>query len=535
MQQLCIKKLDEIAAVLLDSSKNQEIGLYSGNTGLALFLFYYARFKNSATLHQQASKILDDLFIQIESASHPLFSFCSGIAGVSWLVDHLCRQGFLQANSDEMISDVDIFLYESALFELSHGHFDFLHGAMGVVFYFAKRNRQDYLRHLVRALDNTAVWDGDCAKWRSILNHEERLTGYNISLSHGSSSIALVLCKVLQIMPKDETAEKLLRGAIKYICNQEIPLSQYGCFFPSFSIESQPDLFKTRLAWCYGDLGIAFAIWKTGLLFHHQAWIDKGMEVLLHAANRRGLAENKVMDAGICHGAAGVAHIFHRLYRDSGRKEFKDAADYWCIETLKMAAFEDGLAGYKTWRSEQYGGWQPNDNLLEGITGIGMCLLSFVMPDFSINQFLEWMAELDKSPDYLKEILTRSDIQEAIFLASPVLFDETSKYLNDRLKPKDREKFFYSALKYLSRMATRCTPFGLFAGCSVGQIAENNDICPFYPEQYSRHTRLDMNYLCALAQEIAKDSELRHRLLPQWHSEAQYCCHTLLRLPAAPP
>ena len=50
----------------------------------------------------------------------------------------------------------------------------------------------------------------------------------------------------------------------------------------------------------------------------------------------------------------------------------------------------------------------------------------FRSPYFPINQFLEWMAELDKSPDYLKEILTRSDIQEAIFLASPVLFDETS-------------------------------------------------------------------------------------------------------------
>ena len=134
-------------------------------------------------------------------------------------------------------------------------------------------------------------------------------------------------------------------------------------------------------------------------------------------------------------------------------------------------------------------------------------------PYFPLNFLTEWLAKLDQSPDYLKEILTRPDIREAIFLASPVLYDETSKYLDNRLKQKDQEKFFYSALKYLSRMATRCTPFGLFAGCSVGQTAENSNICLSDPKHYSRHTRLDMNYLCALAQDIANRGELRHRLL----------------------
>jgi hypothetical protein len=28
--------------------------------------------------------------------------------------------------------------------------------------------------------------------------------------------------------------------------------------------------------------------------------------------------------------------------------EFKNAADYWFEQTLKMATFEDGLAGFKT-------------------------------------------------------------------------------------------------------------------------------------------------------------------------------------------
>ena len=136
----------------------------------------------------------------------------------------------------------------------------------------------------------------------------------------------------------------------------------------------------------------------------------------------------------------------------------------------------------------------------------------FRSPYFSFDLLMEWLAQLDNSPDYLKNILSRHDIQEAILLASPILYDETFKYIDDRLKPKDQDKFFFSALKYLSRMATRCTPFGLFAGCSVGQLSIHTDIYLPHPEHYTRHTRLDMNYLCALAQDIAKRGEIKYKL-----------------------
>jgi lantibiotic modifying enzyme len=103
--------------------------------------------------------------------------------------------------------------------------------------------------------------------------------------------------------------------------------------------------------------------------------------ILSHSATRRGLQENSVLDAGVCHGTAGIASIFNRLYLKTAREEFKEAAVYWCQETLSMAKFEDGFAGYKTWRTEKYGGWQTSTSLLEGVSGIGLCLLSFVTSD----------------------------------------------------------------------------------------------------------------------------------------------------------
>lgn len=98
--------------------------------------------------------------------------------------------------------------------------------------------------------------------------------------------------------------------------------------------------------------------------------------------------------------------------------------------------------------------------------------------------------------------------REAIFLASPELFNG-----NNSSDPKKQEKFDHSLQKYFHRASTRCTPFGLFAGCSVGRIGEQTRIELEKIENYKRCTRLDMQYLCALIQEIERLPELRTKLL----------------------
>lgn len=136
----------------------------------------------------------------------------------------------------------------------------------------------------------------------------------------------------------------------------------------------------------------------------------------------------------------------------------------------------------------------------------------FRSPCFHIDLFTEWLEKLDDSFDFFKGILVRNDLKEAIFLASSILYGEIPKYLGERLKPKERNKFVISVLKYLSRMASRCTPFGLFAGFSLGHFGDETNIELADTSKYCRHTRLDMNYLCGLSQDICKLPEVRAHL-----------------------
>ena len=74
------------------------------------------------------------------------------------------------------------------------------------------------------------------------------------------------------------------------------------------------------------------------------------------------------------------------------------------------------------------------------------------------------------------------------------------------------ERAQYSAYRYFERACTRPTPFGLFAGCSMGAVGEQTQIQLCEQKKYRRVTRLDMNYICALTQQIERDGKIREQL-----------------------
>lgn len=133
-------------------------------------------------------------------------------------------------------------------------------------------------------------------------------------------------------------------------------------------------------------------------------------------------------------------------------------------------------------------------------------------PLFSIDSLPRFyqLVEGNRSAFEDKELLL---IEEAIYLASPDLLSEWQKWNNGHLKDSSKiRKLQISLLKYFKRMCTRCTPFGLFAGCSTGTIGAETDIVLKGPEFFKRHTRLDMHYTCALAQEMAKHPLIRQHI-----------------------
>lgn len=375
-------KINEIANSIVNyihNDKNQKIGLYDGDFGILLFLAYYAKLSKRKNFECIFDEYMDSC---LDKLSKGLFhsTFCSGISGILYSIAFLNENKFTCIDIEDAHNAYEDYLVGRMFYDIHEGHYDFMHNSLGIGFYLLKSKDNSTYKNLdllVDALDRHSIKGDATAKWASILNMENKI-GYNICMSHGISSIVIFLSKVIQNDLHNKKAILLLRMAVNYILSQEIDVSKYGSYFPSTSIETENNILKSRLAWCYGDLGVASAIWQAGKTLDNQQWKDKALEVFRYATTRTELDSNFVRDAGICHGTAGIAQIFKRMYIETGIEDFKIANEYWIQETIKMAKFEDGAAGYKAYHGINGEEWKSEYSFLEGIAGIGLSLISYL-------------------------------------------------------------------------------------------------------------------------------------------------------------
>jgi len=366
----------------LSGNLPKDIDLIGGKAGIALFWAYYSRFSKSVDLEKKLSPIISEIFQGIRQ-SYISPTFAGGLAGIGWMIEHLNQNDFIEIDTDSILDSFDEALYPVMLKMMTTGDYDYLHGALGIGLYYLNRKSNPksalYITELVNELDKHTEHFPHGFTWESRLLREEDEMIYNLSLSHGIASIISVLSSFYEANIDCERISNLVNGAINFLLTNknDIKLSKY--FFPSY-IYKNHDYKENlgRLAWCYNDLGISMALLKAAMIFNNEHWKQEAINVLLHTTNIIKWNDTKVEDAGLCHGCTGIAHIYHRSYRYTGIEKFKDSAIYWFNQSLKMADFKDGLAGYKCVKPKKYGGICDEYGFLEGIAGIGLAMISAV-------------------------------------------------------------------------------------------------------------------------------------------------------------
>ena len=376
------KKLFQFEEILKAKEElyNNKQGLMGGKLGIVLYFFYYAKLMDKQELYDYGLELLSSVFEDINNGFN-YHTHAGGLAGVGAVMEILNNEDLVDIDTDELLGELDDYLYEVMIYEIKNGNYDFLHGAVGIGFYFFKRKKSDkskkYLNDLIEEFDKISIKDEDGIRWLSVLDREKKIEGYNLSLSHGLASIIVFLSKLYKENIAIEKVTELLNGSVKYLLDQQQDISQNISYFPSWVCKEEPSTYS-RIAWCYGDLGIGNALWLAGENTRNEKWKKKAVEVLLHSTTRKEDKDTGVVDAGLCHGTAGIAHIYNRMFNYTGEIKFKEAALFWVEKTLKMAKYDDGFAGYKVWRSEKHGGLQNEPGFLEGISGIGLMLISSI-------------------------------------------------------------------------------------------------------------------------------------------------------------
>lgn len=126
------------------------------------------------------------------------------------------------------------------------------------------------------------------------------------------------------------------------------------------------------------------------------------------------------------------------------------------------------------------------------------------------NDAALWERDCRLARRRLRDLLDDPAIREALFLASPSLEERMSTWRED--SEGEAGSIEVRLVKYLERMAARCTPFGLFAGNSVGRLGRETRLELLDRSAAVRHTRLDMDFLSEVVARVTADPDVRSGL-----------------------
>lgn len=381
-------KLKEIGAVLLyETSNHNEIGVLGGTTGVSLFHFYYAKFLNENSHTDKGVEMIFETFDRIQKGyNYP--TFCDGISGALWGLELLKEEQFIELDEDIITPETDEYLLIMMKKDIESNYYDFLHGAIGYGFYFLKRYEnsisriskkryKEYLDVLVVFFKDTAIKNENGIWWKSRNSLDQnKFEGCNLSLSHGISSIINFLSRLAAHPVFYDDVSNLLKLAVNYlICNKN-ENTELVSSFSNFIFEGEFIDPFSRLAWCYGDLGIGLTLLRVGEVLNDEELYQEAILILKQTTKRRSFVETTVKDAGICHGAFGIMHIYNHVYKKTKNSVFKKACHFWARTGLDMAIYVDGHAGYKEYYRRDH--WKSETSLLGGVAGIGLAIISYL-------------------------------------------------------------------------------------------------------------------------------------------------------------
>ncbi|AUD07621.1 lantibiotic dehydratase [Spirosoma pollinicola] len=133
-------------------------------------------------------------------------------------------------------------------------------------------------------------------------------------------------------------------------------------------------------------------------------------------------------------------------------------------------------------------------------------------PTYSIQFLHQLYNQLDTQP--LEAVLRvwYSDpfAQQAIYVASQPLYERCQRWLANE-PVSEQKKLMATLYKYLIRMCTRCTPYGLFAGCAVGTIGDKTILRPVSQVQHP-YARPSMESLILLKEHLVDRVSVRNAI-----------------------
>lgn len=360
-----------------------------GFFGLAVLHAYLAATRSGYDDEAAAARCLDQA-MDAASAMPMGPALHGGFTGVAWVATHLLgRLAGSAADPDDPNQVFDDALLNHLAQSPWTGAHDLVGGLVGFGVYALERLPRPAavacLARVIERLDETAERGDVGVTWFTPpemlppWQREQCPHGHhNLGLAHGVPGMIALLGCACAAGVSPASARALLDGAVAWLLAQQPADGEAG--FASWvgpGITPVP----ARSAWCYGDPGIAAALLLAARCVGETAWEREALAIA-RRAGRRPPDQTGVVDAGLCHGAAGLGHIFNRMFQATGDPALGEAARLWLERALAMRQPGRGIAGFSTLVPGEDGSLRRHDDpgILTGAAGIALALLAAATP-----------------------------------------------------------------------------------------------------------------------------------------------------------
>lgn len=365
--------------------------LASGSAGLAVCHAVAAHAGASGRGEQGRGLAAASLDSAIEAlASQPLtLSLYSGFPGIAWAADLVDR--LLPGAAGDRNDDIDLALARAVERYPASGPYDLIDGLTGLGSYALARwprpAAAECLTGVVKQLAGRARSDTGGVCWPTApaalpgqLRQLYPGGAVDAGVAHGMAGILPLLARACALGVCEDIARPLLEGAVGWLLSHlvEAPAGRTAPALVATGVAPGP----ARSAWCYGDPGVALALLLAARDAGEPGWELAGTELALRAASRPP-ERTGVTDAGLCHGTAGLAHLFARMHGLTGRPELAAAAVSWTERTLDMCGpltepggAPPGREPGAAWNGAAWNG----PGVLEGAAGIALALMAGCLP-----------------------------------------------------------------------------------------------------------------------------------------------------------
>ena len=360
--------------------------LSGGLPGFGVLLDYASRvFPEHDTISAPIPRLLDRLILALKEEPMDTGLY-GGLSGVVWVIRMLAeRTDRDSAEIDEVVLEV---LLEYLRNPQARHVYDLVSGFTGVGLLVldipSSALQSECLDHLLLCLLESSAVENGGACWRTPrtmvpVHIAARFPkGYvNLGVAHGIPAALVVLSRYLSIRPEDARAAALLRDSLAYLRSVDVGSRERFSFHNQVPFEEGD---KSRLAWCYGDIGVAAALSMVSRCPLSPELGNFSLELARRSLSRQ-ISDSGVVDAQLCHGAAGLLHIYNRLGQVHADQQLLEAARTWGGVTLNFHAEGEGFAGFSEVRYDLTS-MKPyrvgNPGFLSGSTGIALALCASV-------------------------------------------------------------------------------------------------------------------------------------------------------------